>query len=109
MVLRSGRRGGRAGPPPRSQWVAAGVSGRDSPPKRRGVLTVFGWAPEAISQWMSEGLPLMAGGIDLFPSERGTLIGGSSLNARGLKYVSSPSPRPTVARISASGLPDSGG
>ena len=43
------------------------------------LLTVFDWAVEVIDQWRQEGLGHLAekGSFDLFPSERGGLVGGS--------------------------------
>jgi integrase/recombinase XerD len=59
-----------------------------SAPKRRGVLTVFDWAPEVIAQWLEVGLPRLDpdGGLDLFPSERGTLVSEPALSARFRRY-----------------------
>jgi hypothetical protein len=46
---------------------------KGSPPKRRSVLTVFDWSGEIIADWLERGHPHMTDGLDLFPSERGTL------------------------------------
>lgn len=55
--------------------VRYGKAMRSSGPKRRGVLTVFGWAAEAAAEWVEEGLPRLGRGLDLFPSERGGIVG----------------------------------
>ena len=59
--------------------VRYGKAQRGSAHKRRSVLTVFDWAVEVIDQWRQEGLGHLAekGSFDLFPSERGGLVGGS--------------------------------
>lgn len=57
-----------------------------SAPKRRSVLTVFDWSVEVIEQWVEVGLPAIGGGNDLFPSERGSLLGLGSINDRFARY-----------------------
>lgn len=47
---------------------------KGSPPKRRSVLTVFDWSTEIVADWLERGHPHMTDGLDLFPSERGTLV-----------------------------------
>jgi len=68
--------------------VRWGKATKGSAPKRRSVLTVFGWAPQVVSQWVAEGLPRFGpeGGLDLFPSERGTLVSEAALSARFRRY-----------------------
>lgn len=62
--------------------VHQGKAMKGSPPKRRSVLTVFGWSTEIIIDWLDRGQPLMSEGLDLFPSERGTLVSYGALLAR---------------------------
>jgi site-specific recombinase XerD len=52
------------------------------------VLTVFAWSPEVMAQWITDGLPRLdpASGLDLFPSERGTLVSEPALSARFRRY-----------------------
>ncbi len=68
--------------------VRWGKATTGSAPKRRSVLTVFGWTPEVLAQWLTEGLPRLDpdGGLDLFPSERGTLVSEAALSARFRRY-----------------------
>jgi hypothetical protein len=66
-----------------------GKAQKGSAPKRRTVLTVFDWSTEVVEHWVREGLPRLqaeAAGLDLFPSERGTLMSESALNARFRRY-----------------------
>jgi integrase/recombinase XerD len=57
-----------------------------SVPKRRSVLTVRGWSAEAVEHWVRHGLPLFGDGLDLFPTERGTLVSEAGLGARFRRY-----------------------
>jgi integrase/recombinase XerC len=60
-----------------------------SPPKRRSVLTVWGWVPQVLAQWIDEARPLMASAgasAALWPSERGPRIGLSALHKRFAEY-----------------------
>lgn len=66
--------------------VRYGKANRGSAPKRRSVLTVMGWSAEIVEQWVREGRPLFGDGIDLFPSERGSLVSESTLGARFRRY-----------------------
>lgn len=66
--------------------VRYGKANKASPPKRRSVLTVFEWTPEVIADWLDNGQPLMDDGLDLFPSERGTLVSHSTLLRRFRQY-----------------------
>jgi integrase/recombinase XerD len=68
--------------------VRWGKANSGSAPKRRSVLTVFGWAPQVLAQWIAEGLRRLDpdGGSDLFPSERGTLVSEAALSARFRRY-----------------------
>lgn len=66
-----------------------GKAQKGSAPKRRTVLTVFDWSSEVVDHWVREGLPRLqaeVAGLDLFPSERGTLVSESALNARFRRY-----------------------
>lgn len=66
--------------------VRHGKAMAGSAPKRRSVLTVFDWSVEVLEQWLELGLPAMGGGTDLFPSERGVLLGLGSINDRFARY-----------------------
>ena len=57
-----------------------------SPPKRRTVFTVFDWTPEVIADWLTHGQPYIDDSIDLFPSERGSLIAETTLLRRFRRY-----------------------
>lgn len=59
---------------------------KGSPPKRRGVLTVFKWTPEVIADRLAHGQPAMTEGLDLFPSERGALVAENTLLRRFRRY-----------------------
>lgn len=51
------------------------------------MLTVFDWSTEVLAHWIADGLPRFgAAGLDLFPSERGTLTSEAALNARFRRY-----------------------
>lgn len=56
--------------------------------KQRNVLAVFPWGSGIIEDWVERGRPLLPHSRDLFPSERGTLVAESSLNARFRQYRS---------------------
>lgn len=66
--------------------VRYGKAKKGSPPKRRSVLTVFDWTPEIIVDWLTHGQPCLDDGIDLFPSERGTLVSEATLLRRFRRY-----------------------
>jgi len=66
--------------------VRHGKAHAGSAPKRRSVLTVFDWSSEVVGHWIEHGLPLAGGGLDLFPSERGTLVSTAALSARFRRY-----------------------
>ena len=66
--------------------VRYGKAKKGSPPKRRSVLTVFDWTPEVIADWLAHGQPYMDDGIDLFPSERGSLVAEDTLLRRFRRY-----------------------
>ena len=66
--------------------VRYGKAMKGSPPKRRSVLTVFDWSAEIIADWLEQGHPHMTDGLDLFPSERGTLVSEAALNRRFNRY-----------------------
>ncbi|WP_207890871.1 site-specific integrase [Rhodococcus sp. Eu-32] len=66
--------------------VRYGKAQRGSPTKRRSVLTVFDWTPDIVSDWLAHGQPYFDTGLDLFPSERGTLVAESTLLRRFRRY-----------------------
>jgi integrase/recombinase XerD len=68
--------------------VRFGKAMRGSPPKRRSVLTVFDWSADVIKEWLSRGHRLQSSGdhLDLFLSERGTLVSESALLRRFQRY-----------------------
>jgi integrase/recombinase XerD len=66
--------------------VRYGKAMKGSPPKRRSVLTVFDWSAEIIADWLEQGHLHMTDGLDLFPSERGTLVSETALNRRFNRY-----------------------
>lgn len=59
---------------------------RGSPPKGRTGLTVFDWSGEIVADWLERGHGRMTDGLDLFPSERGTLVSETALNRRLNRY-----------------------
>ncbi|MGW7359555.1 tyrosine-type recombinase/integrase [Streptomyces sp. NPDC054802] len=68
--------------------VRFGKAKKGSPPKRRGVLTVFDWTPDVLDEWFTEVCPL-SGADDnpaAWPSERGLRIGSQRLNFRFIAY-----------------------
>jgi site-specific recombinase XerC len=66
--------------------VRYGKAKKGSPPKRRGVLTVFTWTAEVITDWLAHGQACMGAGLDLFPSERGALVAENTLLRRFRRY-----------------------
>lgn len=66
--------------------VRWGKAMKSSPPKRRSVLTVFDWAPEVIDDWLHVGHPDSSDGLDLFRTERGTIVSQTALLARFRRY-----------------------
>lgn len=66
--------------------VRYGKAKKGSPPKRRSVLTVFDWTPEVIADWLENGQRPMDDGLDLFPSERGTLVSEATVLRRFRRY-----------------------
>ena len=69
-------------------YVRHGKAKKSSPPKRRSVLTVFGWTTDVLDEWFTEGRPLF--GVDgnpaAWPSERGHRVGNQRLNSRFVAY-----------------------
>jgi integrase/recombinase XerC len=69
-------------------YVRHGKAARGSPPKRRGVLTVWDWAPEILEEWITQ----VRGCYDrpespaLFPSERADRVDLSQLNRTFARY-----------------------
>ncbi len=66
--------------------VRYGKAHKGSAPKRRTVLTVFDWSAAVVDQWVREGMSRMPDGLDLFTSERGTLVSDVVLGARFCRY-----------------------
>ncbi|MER7404726.1 site-specific integrase [Streptomyces sp. NPDC000070] len=64
--------------------VRYGKAKKGSPPKRRTVLTVWGWSPDILDEWFTEIRPLFGtdGNPAAWPSERGLRIGCQRLNSR---------------------------
>ena len=56
--------------------VRFGKAMKGSPPKRRTVLTVFGWAVDCVDEWVHEVRPAIAaiGAPSLWPTERGGCV-----------------------------------
>jgi integrase len=69
-------------------YVRHGKAEKGSPPKRRGVVTVWDWSAEGLQEWIEEFRPLFtaAGAPACWPSERGTRIGLSAINTRLAAY-----------------------
>jgi site-specific recombinase XerD len=62
--------------------VRFGKAAKGGPPRRRGVLTVFGWSTEVLSEWIEDVWPTMpTAGVGLWPSERGPLVSGDRIGA----------------------------
>ena len=68
--------------------VRFGKAKKGSPPKRRSVLTVFGWTPDILEEWFTEVRPLFGddGNPAAWPSERGPRIGCQRLDSRFIAY-----------------------
>ena len=66
--------------------IRYGKAMRGSEPKLRTVLTVFDWSPEIVADWLERGHPHMKGDLDLFPTERGTLVTEAILLRRLRRY-----------------------
>lgn len=67
--------------------VRYGKPHRGSPPKRRSVLTVFDWSPDVVADWISAAqLGGESGKLDLFTSERGTLVTVNCVRQRFSRY-----------------------
>lgn len=65
--------------------VRFGKARRGSPPKGRSVLTVWRWTPPVIDDWLANGRG-DPGTLDLFTSERGGLVGETTLLRRLKRY-----------------------
>jgi len=62
--------------------VRWGKAAKGGPPRRRSVLTVFGWSTEVLAEWVEDVWPtLESGGTGLWPSERGPLVSEDRINA----------------------------
>jgi integrase len=62
--------------------VRWGKAAKGGPPRRRGVLTVFGWSAEVLAEWIEDVWPRMeTAGVGLWPSERGPLVSEDRINA----------------------------
>jgi site-specific recombinase XerD len=66
--------------------IRYGKSMKGSSHKQRGVLTVFEWSVDVMTEWLERGQPLMTDGLDLFPNERGGLVSEEALGARFRRY-----------------------
>ncbi len=68
--------------------VRFGKAKKGSPPKRRSVLTVFGWTPDILDEWFTEVRPLLGadGNPAAWPSERGQRVGCQRIDSRFLAY-----------------------
>ncbi|GAB3583386.1 tyrosine-type recombinase/integrase [Calidifontibacter terrae] len=66
--------------------VRYGKAMKGSPPKRRSVLTVFDWSVEVLKDWLDIHQRLPQHGLDMFVSERGTLVSESALITRFRRY-----------------------
>jgi integrase len=69
-------------------YVRHGKAKKGSPPKRRGVVTVWDWSAEILQEWIEEARPLFptAASPACWPSERGPRIGLSQINTRLAAY-----------------------
>jgi integrase/recombinase XerC len=69
-------------------YVRYGKATTGSAPKPRSVLTVWGWVPEILEEWILQFRPLLAppGSVALWPSERAARIGLQQLNSRFAAY-----------------------
>jgi site-specific recombinase XerD len=68
--------------------VRFGKAKKGSPPKRRSVLTVFGWTPDILDEWFTEVRPLFGsdGNPAAWPSERGLRVGCQRIDSRFIAY-----------------------
>lgn len=66
--------------------VRYGKAMKGCPPKRRSVLTVWDWSVDAIKDWVDIHQQLPDHGLDLFVSERATLVAESALTTRFRRY-----------------------
>jgi site-specific recombinase XerD len=68
--------------------VRYGKASRGSPPRQRTVLTVMGWAAEAVAEWVTEIRPAYDPGSArmLWPTERQGRVATSAINARFAAY-----------------------
>lgn len=66
--------------------VRYGKSRKGSPHKPRSVLTVFSWTPDILTDWIANGRGDRGTDLDLFLSERGTLVTESTLLRRLRRY-----------------------
>jgi len=68
--------------------VRYGKASRGGPPRQRTVLTVMGWASQAVAEWVEEIRPAYATGTGgmLWPTERGSRVASSAINARFADY-----------------------
>jgi site-specific recombinase XerD len=69
-------------------YVRYGKATTGSAPKRRSVLTVWGWVPEVLQEWVTQFRPLLApaGSPALWPSERAARVGLQRVNSRFAAY-----------------------
>ena len=68
--------------------VRYGKASRGSPPRRRNVCTVMGWAADALEEWIGDIRPgyRLDGSVALWPTERGGQISPRYINLRFAAY-----------------------
>jgi site-specific recombinase XerD len=68
--------------------VRYGKASRGSPPRQRTVLTVMGWAAEAVAEWVTEIRPVYDPGPArmMWPTERGSRVAVGAINDRFADY-----------------------
>lgn len=70
-------------------YVRWGKASRGGPPRRRSVLTVFGWSVEVLTEWVAiyrRLLPTAARGSAMWPSERAARVDQSTMGNRFAGY-----------------------
>lgn len=66
--------------------VRFGKASKGSAYKQRNVLAVHRWGTSVLEDWLERGQPPFGATRDLFPTERGTVVSESALNARFRTY-----------------------
>ena len=70
-------------------YVRWGKASRGGPPRRRSVLTVFGWSVEVLGEWVGTYRRLLATAARssaMWPSERAARVDSSTMGARFASY-----------------------